>query len=312
MCRLANEWRGVELRHLEVLQAIAERGTFWAAADHLDCSPSAVSQQIATLERLVGQRLVERSPGRRRVLVTEAGQLLVRHAVAITARMRAAEADLSALASGAAGTLRVGTYQSVGAKVLPAVLRDFASRWPGIHVRLTEGAVDDEALLRMVERGELDLTFAALPLHDGPFEAVALLEDPCVLVVPRDAPIDSPPSVDEWAGLDLIGFCRGRLITAAEERVRRMGVEPRIVFRTDDNGTMQRLVAAGFGAALAPRLTVDEADPTIRVVHLDGFPSRLIGLAWHRDRLRSPALEGFVERARGVCAGLEPRRATVR
>jgi molybdate transport repressor ModE-like protein len=311
MCRLTNKWQGVEFRHLEVLQAIAERGTFWAAADLLDCSPSAVSQQVAALERLVGQRLVERSPGRRRVLVTEAGQLLVRHAEAIVARLRAAEADLSALASGAAGTLRVGTYQSVGARILPAVLREFAGGWPGIQVRLTEGAVDDEALLRMVERGELDLTFAALPLQDGPFEAAALLEDPCVLVVPRDAPLVSTPSHEQWAGLDLIGFCRGRLITAAEERLRRMGVEPQIVFRTDDNGTMQRLVAAGFGAALAPRLTVDEADPTIRVVPLDGFPSRLIGLAWHRDRLRSPALEGFVERARAVCAGLEGLHAAV-
>jgi molybdate transport repressor ModE-like protein len=308
---LSDQWRGVELRHLEVLQAVAEQGTFWAAADLLDCSPSAVSQQIAALERLVGQRLVERSPGRRRVLVTEAGQLLVRHAQAITARMHAAEADLTALASGDAGTLRVGTYQSVGAKVLPALLREFAGGWPGVHVRLTEGAVDDEALLRLVERGELDLTFAALPLDDGPFEAVPLLDDPCVLVVRREAPIASSPGAGEWAGLDLIGFCRGRLITAAEERIRRLGVEPRIVFRTDDNATMQRLVAAGFGAALAPRLTVDEADPAIRVVPLDGFPSRLIGLAWHRDRLRSAALTGFVERARAVCDRLAAPEAVV-
>lgn len=72
---------------------------------------------------------------------------------------------------------------------------------------------------------------------------------------------------------------------------------------------MQRLVAAGFGAALAPLLTIDETDRAVRVVHLDGFPSRLIGLAWHRDRYRSHALEAFVERARGICAGLGRQQA---
>lgn len=301
MYRMANQWRSVELRHLQVLQAIGERGSLWGASDLLDCSPSAVSQQLATLERLVGQRLVERSSGRRRVSLTEAGQLLVRHAGAIVARLQAAEADLAALASGAAGRLRVGSYQSVGTKILPAVLREFASEWPGIEVRLTEGA-DDAALLQMVERGELDVTFTGLPLPDGPFEAMALIEDPCVLVLPRDANVSSPPSAEQWAALDLIGFCRGRLVTAAEAQVRLLGVEPRIVFRTEDNGTMQRLVAAGFGAALAPLLTVDETDPAVRVVRLEGFPSRRIGLAWHRDRCRSPAMEAFAASALGACS----------
>jgi len=91
-------------------------------------------------------------------------------------------------------------------------------------------------------------------------------------------------------------------VTAAEDQVRRLGVEPRIVFRTEDNGTMQKLVAAGFGAALAPLLTVDETDPAVRVVRLEGFPSRRIGLAWHRDRFRSPAMEAFAARALAVCS----------
>jgi hypothetical protein len=150
-------------------------------------------------------------------------------------------------------------------------------------------------------RGET--TAAGLPLPDGPFEAMALLEDPCVLVVPRDASASSPPSVEQWAGLDLIGFCRGRLVSADEDEVRRLGVEPRSVFRTEDNGTMQKLVAAGFGAALAPLLTVDETDPAVRVVRLEGFPSRRIGLAWHRDRFRSLAMEAFAARALVVCTG---------
>src|SRR5437879_1334506 len=120
---MANYWLGLELRHLEVLQAIAERGSFWAASELLDCSPSAVSQLLATMEKTVGHRLVERSRGRRPVRLTEAGELLVRHADAIVARLRAAEADFAAFSRGASGTLRLGSYQSVGSKILPGLLR---------------------------------------------------------------------------------------------------------------------------------------------------------------------------------------------
>jgi molybdate transport repressor ModE-like protein len=307
MSRLPNHWRSVDFRHLEVLQAIAGRGSLWAASEVLDCSPSAVSQQLATLERLVGHRLVERSPGRRQVRLTDAGRALVRHADAIVARLRAAEADLADFDSGAKGSLRIGTFPSVGMKILPRLVREFAGEWPGVEVRLTEGAGDYGRLLQMIERCELDLTFTGLPLPDGPFEAVRLMEDPCVLVAPRDARLDSPPSAEQWAALHLIGFCRGPIVTAAEDQVRRLGVDPRIVFRTDDNGTMQRLVGAGFGAALAPLLTVDETDDAVRVIELEGFPSRLLGLAWHRDRTRSPASEAFTDRARAICASLGDR-----
>src|SRR5215210_5465580 len=109
-----DRWLGVELRHLAALQAIAAEGTFGRAAQRLGYTQSAVSQQIATLERLVGQRLVERPGGPRPVSLTEAGRLLLRHAAAIVARLEAARADLEALGAGAAGSLRVGTYQSVG------------------------------------------------------------------------------------------------------------------------------------------------------------------------------------------------------
>ena len=303
----AHLFPGLELRHLEVLRAIAERGSFWGASDLLDCSPSAVSQQLATLEKIVGQRLVERSRGRRQIGLTEAGQLLVRHAEAIVARLRAAEADFAAFARGAAGTLRVGTYQSVGTKILPRLIREFAGERPGVDVRLTEGA-NDEVLLGMVERGELDLTFVVLPLREGPFEALQLVRDPYVLVVPRDSPLaglGSAPSSEQLAALDLIDFCRCPTVALVENHLRGLGVEARIVFRTQDNGIMQGLVAAGVGAALAPRLAVDERDTAVRVIELDGFPPRILALAWHRDRSRSPAAAAFAERARRLCADLE-------
>src|SRR4051794_18883960 len=118
-----DSWLGVELRHLAALQALAAEGSFGRAAVRLGYTQSAVSQQIATLERIVGEKLVERPGGPRPISLTEAGALLLRHAESIVARLQAAQADLQALRSGEAGTLRVGTFQSVGARVLPEVVR---------------------------------------------------------------------------------------------------------------------------------------------------------------------------------------------
>src|SRR3989440_4153099 len=207
-----DRWLGVELRHLIALEAVAREGSFGRAATSLGYTQSAVSQQIAMLERIVGERLIERPGGPKPVSLTEAGELLLRHAQAIVARLAAAQADLSALSDGAAGVLRVGIYQSIGARVLPELMRRFAASWPLVEIRLTESANDAE-LLELVERGELDLTFADMPLTEGPFEAVELLRDPYVLLLPPDSPLakrSTPPTTREIADLDLIGFrsCR--------------------------------------------------------------------------------------------------------
>ena len=161
----ADRWLGVEIRHLAALQAVAREGSFGRAARSLGYTQSAVSQQIAHLERIVGQRLIERPGGPRAISLTEAGRLLLGHADAIVARLAAAEADMAALAEGAAGPLRVGVYQSVGARVLPQLMRRFSEAWPRVEVRLRESA-DDAVLLGLVEHGELDLTFADLPLEE--------------------------------------------------------------------------------------------------------------------------------------------------
>src|SRR4051794_999647 len=113
---------GVELRHLLALQAIAEHGSFGRAARSLGYTQSAISQQVAALERAVGEKLIERPGGPRPVSLTEAGQLLLRHAEAIVARMKAAQADLAAFSEGAAGPLRTGPHQSVSAPPPPPPL----------------------------------------------------------------------------------------------------------------------------------------------------------------------------------------------
>jgi len=305
----------LELRHLLALQAVAESGTFWAAAERLGCSQSAVSQQIAAVERILGCPLIDRGRGRRSVAVTEAGRLLLRHAEAIVARLRAVHADFTALAEGEGGTLRVGTFESSGTCILPPLLREFRRRWPAVEVRLTELAKDDQ-LLELVERGELDLTFAVLPLPQGPFASELLLGDPFVLVVASDGAFatEGRGSVALAALQDLllIGFGHGRSMEQAEAHMKALGLDPDIVFRSNYNGTVQGLVAAGMGAAVAPLLTVDMQRSDTRVVGpIEGLPPRRIALAWHKDRYRSRAAEAFVETATTVSARLGselPRR----
>ena len=88
-------------------------------------------------------------------------------------------------------------------------------------------------------------------------------------------------------------------------QLRSRGVEPNVIFRSDDNGTVQGVVAAGLGVALVPRLTVDEADRDVAVIDLGGrVPDRIIGIAWHRDRFRTQASEAFVAEAQAICAEL--------
>lgn len=304
-------WLGVELRHLAALQAVAEEGSFGRAAERLGYTQSAVSQQIQALERIVDQRLVERPGGPRRVSLTEAGELLLRHAAGIVARLQAAQADLAAFAEGSAGTLRVGTYQSVGARVLPRLLREFTEAWPSVSVQLTEWS-DDGHLLSLVERGELDFSFVMLPVEEGPFEPVELMLDPHVLVVQADSELarrPKPPSLREVAGMPLIGNRLCRSVHQVETRLRDAGVEPQIVFRSDDNGTIQGLVAAGVGVALVPLLTVDTGHEGTAVLGLADVPPRRIGIAWHRDRYRSPAALAFVDLARDVCARVEAEQS---
>ena len=300
-----DRWLGLELRHLAALKAVSEHASFGRAAASLGYTQSAVSQQIATLERIVGAKLIDRPGGPKAVSATEAGRLLLRHAESITARLQAAQADLRALAHGSAGPLRIGTYQSVGARILPTVLHRFLAEWPQVDISLHE-LTDDGELLVSVERGELDLTFTMLPLPPGPFEFLELMRDPYVLVVAAGSPVADrvrPPTPREIAELPLIGNRSCRSIAAGMDYVRSSGREPRVVFRSDDNGTVQGMAAAGMGAALVPRLTVDEADDRVEVIELsDRFPERIIGMAWHRDRHRTRAAEAFVDEARAVCA----------
>ena len=300
-------WLGVEIRHLAALEAVAGEVSFGRAAEKLGYTQSAVSQQIATLERIVGEKLIERPGGPRAVSLTDAGALLLRHAEAIVHRLDAARADMAALRAGENGSLRVGTYQSVGARIVPDVMRRFLTDWQGIELGLSEPSTDPE-LYGAIESGALDLAFCSPPLPNGPFEAFELMSEPYVLVVPADHPAAAKDSasVGDLEDLALIGSTTCASGTVVEDSLRALGYTVEYAFSSDDNGTLQGLVAAGFGAALMPLLAVTPGDERVRVMRLEpAVPRRVIAVVWHRDRHRSPAARAFVEIAQEVCAEVE-------
>ena len=280
-----------------------DEGTFSAAADVLGYTQSAVSQQIAALERAVGAPLLERRGGPRPPQLTQVGEVLVGHARAVVARLLAAQADVAAVRAGDRGSLRVGTLQSVGTKVLPQLLRRFREALPGIE--LVPAEIQDMAELPVgVESGRFDLAFVPLPLPEGPFVLRRLLDDPYVFMAAAGAPeagLESIP-LRQVVRLPLIGV-RDRVEALELETIlRRTGIDPTFVFRSDDNPTIQAFVAAGLGYAVLPRLTVDEDDPEVVVLPIaTPVPPRRLGLIWHADRKLPPSAGAFVDLAVEVC-----------
>jgi DNA-binding transcriptional LysR family regulator len=288
-------FRNVELRHLAALEAVGRTRSFVRAARELGYTQSAISQQVARLEAAVGQRLVDRPGGPRPVALTDAGRLLLRHADSIVAQLDAAQADMAALAEGAAGPLRVGIFQSVGARILPLLLRRFREEWPRVEVRVRE-ETDAAELLKLLEHGDLDLTFADLPLGvDGPFEWEEILRDPYVLCVPAGDPLarrESAPSLRELSGMPLVTW---RLIGEPETYLRGRVPDLNIVFRSDDNGTLIGLVAEGLGYAIVPQLVVNPRNPAyVALPFGNRIPPRHLGIVWHRDRYKSAAADAFI------------------
>jgi DNA-binding transcriptional LysR family regulator len=157
------------------------------------------------------------------------------------------------------------------------------------------------------------VTFWTLPVAAGPYEWIELLSDPYVLVVPAGSPLAAlkrTPTLKEIALQPLVGFSYCAAMSHVESQLASSGRSPNVVFRSDNNGTVQGLVGAGVGVSVSPLLTVDADDPDVVVIDLQGrIAPRVIGLVWHRDRHRSPAADAFVETARVVCGDLSAESA---
>jgi DNA-binding transcriptional LysR family regulator len=296
--------RDLEIRHMVALDAVATEGTFGRAASRLGYTQSAVSQQIAALERLVGAPLFDRPGGPRPVELTPLGELVLAHARDVLARVEVAADDIDRFRAGAVGRIDVGTFQSISTALLPTILGRLRTERPDVGVRLYESDFEDELIARLAA-GELDVSFAVGSFDPHVYESEVLLADPFVLLAPLGEFADSTVRIADLAGRQMIGQQENSCQRLNEAGLRAGGIEPDYVFRTNDNGAVAAMVRAGMGVAVLPRLCVERDDPRVSLHDLEPrIPDRIISIMWRRNRALSPAAERFIGLAREVCADI--------
>lgn len=293
----------LDLHSIRIVRAIAEHGTISAAARALGYSQPAISQHLRRSEARLGTPLVIRSG--RGVRLSEAGQVVARHAVAITSALDAASGDLAELVGLAAGTVRVAAFPTASSTLVPRLLASMRQRHPGITVGYVE-AEPPEAIA-MLRDGAVDLaiTFAYPGDRSDPhrpadvsLESVPLFTEPVVLAIPdRHALADrhqvalADLAEERWiAGCPL---CRGHLLAACEA----VGVTPNIELETDNAIAVLTLVAAGLGVALLPQLALATAPVPQGATVRSTTPSsdRSIQLVVQNGSRRVPSIAATIE-----------------
>ncbi len=290
----------LDVKRMRVLREVAQRGSFSAAADALAYTQSAISQQVAALEREAGTRLVERSA--RGVHLTDAGQALVQHADAILSRLADAEAELEAIAGLRGGRVRLTTFATAGATIVPQAIARFRERHPGVGLVLEPEEPTDG--LRRLRSGEADIALTITASFDDPpepdFAMTTLLDDPMYVLLPVGHPLARGGRVrlqdlaeDEW----LLGATErcpdSRILVRACQHA---GFEPRIGFHSDDYLAIQGFVAAGCGVSLIPDLALVAVRDDVVVRSLGARPPvRRILAATMADSWASPAKQAMLE-----------------
>jgi DNA-binding transcriptional LysR family regulator len=279
---------GLGLRELQAVLAVAELGSFRRAAAALGYTQSALSHQVSALEAALGQPLFHRPGGRAPVRLTPAGEAVCRRARRALSEVEAVAADAEQAARGEIVRVRVGVTQTAAAEIMPAALRAFRDDHPGVEVVLS-AADDQEGSRAALRRGDLDLAFSYDPETDEYIEATALIEDPWVILTRRDSVIASLDHAGFGAldRLDLVAWTRRWPAQAEfEDTLARRGIAPRIVYRTDDNLALQRLVAAGLGHACIGRVAASRAiDPALTWLEPhEPLTPRTIAVCYPRDR----------------------------
>jgi DNA-binding transcriptional LysR family regulator len=302
----------LQLRQLAALAAVVEENSFSRAADRLGYTQSAVSQQIAALEKLLGERLLIRPERAHPLTLTPAGQIVLAYAHEAIGRIRSMSAELTALRDGKSGLLRLGVYQSVGASILPTLVRRFALSSTGVEIQVQDAVADFE-LFRSLDSGDLDLAFAIFPLPEGPFDGEELFADHYYVVLRKDAPLARHACIQEadLDGLPIVSFRRCRGTDQALEQLRSRGVSPDVVFRSDDNGTILGLVRAGLGAGLLPSLCATTYDLRNDLVARPLDPPELVrrsGLAWLRAATPTGPAKEFLDLCRATLSSSEERQ----
>jgi DNA-binding transcriptional LysR family regulator len=297
--------RDLEFRHLVALDAVAAEGTFARAAERLGYTQSAVSQQIASLERVVGERVFDRPGGPRPVELTPFGAALLDRGRDLLARLDAVGDELERFRAGEVGNLSIGTFQSVSSAVLPQVIGRFRASHPDVEIQLFETDVDVE-LERYLEHGQTEVSFlVGDAASDSSIESRPVLTDPFVLIARPGQFPPGPVSIGELDGEPMIGQHPNSCQLLNEAGLRSAGLDPRYVFRSNDNGTVAAMVRAGMGVAVMPLLCTEPEDPRTVLHPIDPpIPGRRVSIAWRRGRTLSPPAEAFVELATEVCAEL--------
>ncbi len=265
----------LNVARLRILREVAHRGSISAAAAALSYTQSAVSQQIAALESETGLVLLERHP--RGVSLTAAGQALVGHADGILARLEAAEEAMAAIAGLRGGRLRMASFPSAGATLMPRAIAEFRGAYPDVELSLAEG--EPEEIAPRLRAGELDLAllfeFAGETLIDERMTRAELLEDPMFLALPRAHRLAGRErlrledlSEQAWVQTSQSSPCAGHVVRCCHAA----GFEPNVAFESDDYQTIQGLVAAGVGVALIPRMALSAVREDVAIRSLSPAP----------------------------------------
>ena len=284
----------LDVKRLRVLREVSVRGSFSAAAESLAYTQSAISQQIAALERETGAVLVERNA--RGVRLTESGRALVRHADVILARLADAEAELEAIAGVRGGRIRLVSFPSAGATIAPRAIGAFRERHPGVEVTL-EPREPHEGL-DCVKNGDCDIAITVEagfePIVDKAIERHHLLDDPMYVLVPAGHPAARRSAIkltdlaeDNWI-MGTTGRCPDGLILL--RACQAAGFEPRVAFQSDDYVAIQGFVAAGVGVCLIPDLALVTVRDDVVIRPLHGRPL-------HRHVIAATLAGGFVSPA---------------
>jgi DNA-binding transcriptional LysR family regulator len=290
----------LDVKRLRILREVAEKGSFSAAADSLHLTQSAVSQQIATLERETGTTLLDRNGSR--VRLTDPGAALVSHADAVMTRLEEAERELSDLAGLRSGRVRMVGFPTAGATLMVRAVGAFRRRFPDIELQLTEA--EPEQSIPQLRAGEHDLAlvydFEYVPLdEERDLERRFLLEERMQVGLPKDHALAGRRKVrlDELADATwIVGTCAASCRDNAILACQQVGFEPQIGFESDDYQVHQALVSAGMGVSLLPELLLTGRHPGLKV--LDIQPSPPVRRVWALARgegARAPATEAMLE-----------------
>jgi DNA-binding transcriptional LysR family regulator len=284
---------------LRALVAVADAGSFRRAAERLGYTQSAVSHQVASLERALGSELFHRPGGRAAVTLTAAGEVAYHHARRALSALRTLDVEVRAAQRGVSETLRIGVFQTAAAELVPSALRVLGELHPGVEVALVD-CDRREAVVDALTNGHLDLAFAVDPEPHDAIEAIPLRTDSWVIVTWRGSPLAGArePTLDLLDGAQVVAWNEHwQTQIELEELWRRRGIAPRVVYRTDDSVVLQRLVAARLGHACVGRLIADRPiDPSLTSVEpIEALPTRTIALCRARGRRLSAAAQALIE-----------------